>query len=189
MSIRIENVRLAFPKLFEAKPVGSGDTKYFSVALPIEPGSKNAKTLDEAINAVAEEKWKDKWKTVLKKIVDDGNCGYKKKPLSNSDGEVYSGFEDMYSLNASRREDKGQPTIIDRDRSQLTAKSGKPYAGCYCNVIVDIWAQDNQYGRKINFELKGVQFVKDGDAFGGGSVASADDFEDLGVEEEAGDLV
>ncbi len=63
------------------------------------------------------------------------------------------------------------------------AADGKPYSGCYVNGIVDIWAQDNGFGRRLNATLKGVQFVKDGDAFSGGTAVSADAFDDLGVDE------
>jgi hypothetical protein len=48
-------------------------------------------------------------------------------------------------------------------------------------AIVELWAQDNSWGKRINATLKGVQFYQDGEAFAGGVSASADDFEDLSV--------
>jgi len=69
--------------------------------------------------------------------------------------------------------------VVDRDRTPLVAADGKPYAGCYVTAIVELWPQDNQYGRRINATLSGVQFERDGDAFGGSAPASADDFDDL----------
>ena len=39
------------------------------------------------------------------------------------------------------------------------------------NAIVELWAQDNNYGKRINASLAGVQFAKDGEAFAGGTVA------------------
>jgi hypothetical protein len=48
--------------------------------------------------------------------------------------------------------------------------------------VVELWAQDNQYGKRINASLGGVQFAKDGESFGGGgNVVEADDFDDLSV--------
>lgn len=195
MEVKLKEVRLAFPKLFEAKAVGSGDKKYYSIACPIDPQSENHKALQAAIEAVAKEKWGEKSKGILETIREKGDIGYQLKPLKNGEGQVYDGFEGMHSLNASRREDRGPVLVVDRvpknpdgSTNKLTAASGRPYAGCYVNALVDVWAQDNSNGKRINVELKGVQFVKDGDAFGGGGVASADQFDDLGVEEETDDL-
>ncbi len=87
----------------------------------------------------------------------------------------------MHSLNASN---KARPLVLDRDKTPLTAADGKPYSGSYMNVSLEIWAQDNNFGKRINATLKGVQFVGDGDSFGGGAPASPDDFEDLAVGED-----
>jgi hypothetical protein len=95
----------------------------------------------------------------------------------------------MHAVNAGQGESKGRPLVIDRNRDPLTAADGKPYSGCYVNVSIDVWAQDNKYGKRINAQLKGIQFVRDGDAFGGGAPASPDEFEDLGVPEEEDALV
>lgn len=184
MKVKVSNVRLAFPALFDAKTVGGEGDPRFSAAFVIEPGTENAKTLKAAVEAVAKEKWKDKAQGVLKELRSKGRIGYREEPLSK-DGEVYDGFEDMHSLNASN---KARPLIIDRDKTPLTAQDGKPYAGCYVNATLDCWAMDNNFGKRVNFTLTGVQFVRDGDSFGGGSRASEDDFDDLADGAEAGDL-
>ena len=46
-------------------------------------------------------------------------------------------------------------------------------------MFIECWAQDNKHGKRINFSLLGVQFVRDGERLAGGSVATADDFEPL----------
>lgn len=53
---------------------------------------------------------------------------------------------------------------------------GRPYSGCYVNAKVQIWAQKDKYVG-VRCTLVSVQFVKDGDAFGGGGPATADGFE------------
>lgn len=183
MKVSIKNVRAAFLNAFEPKTVGGEGEPRYSGAFPIEPGSENAKALQAAMNAVAKEKWKDKAPAILKELKGKGRVCYREEPLSK-DGEVYDGFEGMHSLNASN---KARPLVIDRDKTPLTAADGKPYSGCYVNVSVELWAQDNQYGKRINATLKGIQFYKDGDAFGGGAPASPDEFDDLGVAEEGAD--
>ena len=185
MKVKLKNVRLAFPNLFEAKTVGGEGEARFSAAFVIEPGTDNAKALKSALEVVAKEKWKDKSAGVLKELRSKGRVCYREEALSK-DGEVYDGFEGMHTLNASN---KARPLVLDRDKSPLTAQDGRPYAGCYVNVVLDVWAQDNNFGKRINATLSGVQFVRDGDAFGGGRPASPDEFDEVEGGEDAGDLL
>lgn len=69
-------------------------------------------------------------------------------------------------------------TVLDGDAiTPLVAKDGKPYSGCYVNAKVNIWAQDNGFGRRINCAITGIQFLRHGEAFGASAkVASADEF-------------
>lgn len=183
MKVKLINVRLAFPNLFEAKAVnGEGDPRY-SAAFVIAPGSANAKALLAAMNDVAKEKWGAKAAAILTELKGKGRVAYKEAPLSK-DGEVYEGFEDMHAFNASN---KARPLVIGADKAPLTAPDGKPYAGCYVDASVELWAQDNSWGKRVNATLRGVQFRSDGDAFAGGSPASQGEFDDIsaGAEEEA----
>jgi len=184
MKVKLQNVRICFPALFEPKTVGGEGEPRFSAAFVIEPESANAKALEVAVQTVADERWKSKAAGVLTELRKKGRVCYRKEPLAK-DGEVYDGFEDMHSLNASN---KTRPLVIDRDKSPLTAQDGRPYGGCYVNVTVDVWAQDNSYGKRVNAALSGVQFSKDGDSFGGGAPAKASEFEDLGDGADSDDL-
>ena len=74
---------------------------------------------------------------------------------------------------------QGRPLVIDADKSPLTEQDGKPYSGCYVNASIELWAQDNNYGKRVNASLSGVQFFRDGDAFAGGRAADVDDFDDV----------
>jgi len=80
---------------------------------------------------------------------------------------------------------KTRPTVLNRDKTPVAEADGVLYGGCYVNALLDVWAQDNAFGKRINATLKGVQFVRDGDAFGGGAPASADDFPDESESEES----
>lgn len=178
MSTKLTNVRLCFPDLF--KP--SEKFNRFGAVFPVEPGSANAKAIEAAIEQAAKDKWGAKASPVLTKLYADGTVCYTKGPKTNADGDVYNGFEGKHTLSASNQT---RPTVVDVDRSPLTEADGKPYAGCYVNAIVEVWAQDNQWGRRINCTLKGVQFARDGEAFSGSAPAAADDFDDLSVGDEA----
>lgn len=175
--------RIAFPSLFEPSSMDGGAEKY-SVKGIVDPSNKAIRAkVDEAILAVAKEKWGAKAEKYLELMARAGrkpDVFYVEGPYCNKDGDAYAGFEDMHYFTAIS---VTRPLIIDRDKSPLIASDGKPYAGSHCVVQVEVYAQDNSYGRGIRAQLKGVQFVKDGDAFSGGAPASADDFDDLSAED------
>ena len=106
----------------------------------------------------------------------------------SGDTKEYDGYAGQMALTAKRQESKGRPLVIDKDKSPLTEADGKPYAGCYVNASVEIWAQENKYGKTLRCELLGLQFAADGDAFSAGSVADEADFDDLSDSGDADDL-
>lgn len=189
MKVKLVNVRGAFLKLFEAEQVnGEGEARY-GAAFVIDPKSPVVKELDAAMVALAKEQWKDKATGTLQTLISGGRVAFLHRPKANQAGEVYDGFEDMFHLNASRRLSQGRPLVLDTNGSTpLTAEDGKPYSGCYVNATVDLWAQDNKWGKRINATLLGVQFLRDGDSFSGGAKPSMDDFGDVSEGVTADDL-
>jgi len=168
--VQLKDVRLTFPQLFDAKQVnGQGDPK-FSAAFLIPKNHPQMAELKAAISTAATEKWATKAGDVLKQL----QAGDK---LCLHDGDAksdYDGYSGHFFINASN---KIRPLVIGPDRAPLTASDGKPYSGCYVNAIVEIWPQDNQFGKRVNASLLGVQFIRDGERLAGGGVAAADDFE------------
>lgn len=181
MLVTLKNVRCAFLTVFEPRKVQGDGEPRFSAAFILTPNDANCKAIAAALQAVAEEKWKGKAPEVVTKLVAENRVCYVKREKTDGSGTVYQGFEGSYAISASS---KTRPTVVNRDRSPLVAADGKPYSGCYVNAVVDIWAQSNQYGQRLNATLSGVQFDHDGDAFTGGSTpVDADAFDDLGVDE------
>jgi hypothetical protein len=177
MEIVIRNARVSFPQLFQPSAMGDSEPAY-SASFLFAPDSPAAEAVKDAIQAVAKEKWADKAQATLKALKADNKLclgdGERKADKAGYEGNLY-----VTARNASR------PTVVDRDKTPLTAADGRIYAGCYVNAIVDVWAQDNQYGKRVNAKLLGVQFVKNGEPFGAGKQsASLDSFEDLGEDEE-----
>jgi hypothetical protein len=174
MELKLEKVRCTFPKLFKAEPfAGDAASKpAFSIGALFPPEHPAYKQGLKAIETVGREKWKEKWPAFKKSIESkDALC------LHNGDAKAdLEGYAGNWFVSARAYT---RPLVIDRDRSPLTEADGKPYAGCYVNLLVDIYAQDSQYGKRINAGLKGVQFYKDGDAFGGGAPADPDAFDDV----------
>lgn len=171
MKVHLQNVRLAFCQaLFEAKQVnGKGDPK-FSAAFLFGRSHPQVAELSKAVETTAAEKWKDKAAEILKQLkASDKLCVHDGDAKSD-----YEGYPGNLFINASN---KVRPLVIDGARNPLQPADGKPYSGCYVNAIVEIWAQDNQFGKRVNASLLGVQFLRDGERLAGGSVAAADDFE------------
>lgn len=186
MKVVLNAARGAFLHIFAPQAGTDGGEPKYNGTFIIEPGSANAKLLAKAVEQVAKEKWGEKATATLAALRKGDKVCYREEPKANQSGDVYSGFEDMHWVSAS---DKVRPTVIDRDKSPLTQADGRPYSGSYVNVILDVWAQDNSYGKRVNASLKGLQFVKNGDAFSGGAPASADEFDVVEAPEEADDLV
>lgn len=182
MKVKLTNVRLAFPNLFEAKTIpGSDSGPKFSAVFLINPKSPHIKEIEAAIDQIGQDKWGAKWPTIkkamqsqLKICLHDGS--------EKADVSGYEGNKFVNASNASR------PIVLDRDKSPLVVTDGKPYGGCYVNATVDLWAQDNTYGKRINASLMGVQFHADGDSFSGGAIGTADDFDEVTEGADAGDL-
>lgn len=170
MKIKLNNVRLSFPSLFK-KAVFNGDETKYEATLLINKESQ-ADLVAKLKEGIAE-----KIKTDLKgaKISADRIC------LKDGDEISYDGYEGHYSIKASNNK---RPMVIDKDKSPLTEDDDKIYAGCYVNVMIELWAQDNSWGKRVNCNLLGVQFAKDGEPFGDGVSASADDFDFLGEDED-----
>jgi hypothetical protein len=182
MKVQLKNVRLAFPVLFEAKTVNGEGEPAFSASFLFGSDHPQVAELQKAMDAVGKEKWGAKWPAVKKEME-------LKAKLLIQDGDAkgdYAGFEGQLYVNARN---KVRPLTIDRDKSPLIAADGKPYAGCYVNASIELWAQDNKYGKRVNASLRGVQFLKDGDSFSGGGTASEDDFDDIDDGADADDLV
>lgn len=177
MKLQLKNVRLAFPALFEAQTVNGEGEPAYSASFLYEPTSPNKKLMDDAIEAVGSEKWGAKWPAVKKELLGkDKTCQH-----DGDTKEQYDGFPGMLYVSARN---KSRPTVIDRDKTPLTRGDGLPYGGCYVNANVEVWAQDNKYGKRINASLRGVQFYRDGESFSGGTPASADEFDDVSGDED-----
>jgi hypothetical protein len=183
MKLKLKNVRLSFPALFEPEQYDAKSKPRYAANFLIPANSPMKAEIDAAIDATAAEKWGAKAKAHLKTILPDpkGCC------WQDGDRKEYDGYAGNFSLAAYRYTERGRPLVLDADKSPLTEADGRPYAGCYVNATVDLYAQDNKQGKGIRAELLGVQFYRDGDAFAAGSKPSEDDFEDVAEGADAAD--
>ena len=182
MKVKLNDVRLTFPALFEAKAFvgadGSPTKPKFSGTFLFAPDHPAAAAVSKGMQTVAKEKWGEKAAAVYKQM----KAGDK---LALHDGAAksdFAGYEGNLYVNASNAL---RPTVVDGNRSPLTIAEGKPYSGCYVNAIIELWAQDNQWGKRINASLMGVQFLRDGERLAGGAVAAEDDFDEIPTDSDA----
>jgi len=185
MKVFVKDVRMAFASIFKATTVNGEGEPAYSAQFIVPPTSPNVKTLDAALLETATQKWGDQGPGILKELIKRGRVCFIHDAKRNPSGDPYDGFEGNFSMSARARQE-ARPMTIGRAREVLVEADGVLYGGCYVNAQVELWAQDNQYGKRVNAQLLGVQFVRDGDAFTGGSRVRAEDFEDLSDEAEDG---
>jgi hypothetical protein len=170
--VRIQNVRFNYTNsLFTAQVPQQGEGKAkFSVVAIIPRDHPQLAEIKAAMSETAVAKWGAKAGETLKQLqAADRLCLH--------DGDAKSdkaGYAGNLFINASN---ELRPLVVGPSQEVLTAADGKPYSGSYGNIIVEFWAQDNKFGKRVNASLMGAQHVKDGDRLSGGGVASADDFE------------
>lgn len=176
--IMLKNLPMAFPALAEPQSFGEGEPAY-GAKFPIKPNSEHQKLLEDAMLAEATELWKDKGANVLSMLVEDGKTAFTKKVYrSKKTGEPYQGFEGAHYL--STRNAKTQPTVYNEYGDPLTSKGDierQAFSGAVVHASVEVWAQDNKWGRRLNCTLRGIMLTGEGENVGGGSApAQADEF-------------
>ena len=181
MKIKLDTVRLSFPKLFTPELYDeNAQVARYDATFMVEPGGANDLLIREAINKCAVEKWGAKAAAELKRLQ-----GNKQKHCYLLEDEVTRDeYEGSCVLSSHRNEPAGHPMVVDADATELTEASGRPYSGCYVNASVDIYVQSGKYPG-VRATLCGVQFVRDGEAFAG-APATASDFKSLVVARAAG---
>lgn len=167
--IWIKRARLSFPALLMAKESVPGAVPKFSSDFIIDPASPDWGDLMTLVQTVAVEKWADQAPQILQMIANDkrSRCyGEGKEKVKTTDGSIYAGYDgNMYvgGNNAS------QPQLIGTDAQALppTANLNELFnGGNYVSAILNIWAQDNQFGKAIRGNLVAVQFLEKGESFG-----------------------
>ncbi len=177
VKLKLENVTLAFFDGFKAVQYkGSGPFKYRVTSLISKDRTDLLDKIKAAMKKVAVETWDDKAEAILAKAAKDS----KTRLLTDGDETEYAGFAGHWGLAATRNQDAGRPDIRDRDgKTPLAQEDGRPYSGSIGDVIVELWAQNNEHGKCIRATLLGIQHRKDGVKFSGVTTAADDDFADL----------
>ena len=161
--IKLNNVRLSFPSIFN-KSEFNGQVGKFEATFLMNKESQ-AKMIAEV-------------EAQISLIQKDNKAKVSPDKLCLKDGEFvdYDGYAGCMSIKAGSNR---RPTIIDRDKAPIVEDDNIVYAGCYVNAVIELWYQDNSYGKRVNCNLLGIQFAKDGDTFGAGDTDVSDDFDTI----------
>ena len=165
----LKNVRCNYPRVFAPETNQLSGKSEYSIVVMIPENDPQVAELKAKMQEVWVNKFgPEKGPRKLKSAMDSKNTRF-----LHFDDE--NGF---YKLNLKRKETDGAPMVLDRAKNKLDASSGKPYGGCFINVSFDLWVYDKQ-STGTSATLLGVQFVDDGEPFGGSSQPSEKDFDDL----------
>lgn len=178
MRLTIPDCRLAFPNIWDPRKNTSDDGKVsysYDALLIITPDDPILKELDKAFALAAHEKWAEKGSTILTALK-----AQNRTPLHDGATKAeYAGFEGNKFLSVRS---KVRPSIRDKDGvTTLTEADGRPYSGCYVRAIgVELYGyQHVKFGKRICAQLRGLQFLRDGDAFAAGTPAGDDEYGDV----------
>jgi len=180
--IVIKGARLSYPNLFrphapKAKPGERQKEPDFNAVLILnkKEHAKEIAEIQKAVDSTLVKKFK-RVPAKYKNPVRDGSDREDEDASAAAGKAVYKdGYgPDVVFFSAAN---KRRPSVVDKDPNvPLVEADGRPYAGCYVNVCVSPWAWDHETGGKgVSFNLLAVQFLKDGEPFGGGESVKADE--------------
>lgn len=169
-TIRIDNVRASYPHLDKpyAKADKDGKTpeaKFGIVGMLDKKTHTAAKDL--IIKVIKEIEQKEDTKVARdKKFIRDGD---------DSDKKEYEGYWTVSAREARR------PSVRNRKGDPMSEREivDTIYAGCYVNILIRPWFQNNDFGKRINAGLVAVQFARDGEQIGEGRIDDEGVFESV----------
>lgn len=169
--------RLSFPDLVKPRAhKDKPDDKKFNASLLL-PKKVSLKELRASIDVAGREKWGDDYEKFKKS---------KKFHYPIMDGDEKEDLDGYAGMNVVKATTKIRPVVVDRDRNPIEVEelAEKVYAGCYVRLAVRAYGWENPEfkTRGVSLTLELVQFLRDGERFGGGPAAE-DVFDDLEEEE------
>jgi hypothetical protein len=127
--------------------------------------------LRKACMAVAKEKWPTKIPAGVKYCVHDGA---EKDYVGYGPGVIYISASNALPV-----------PVVDEMVHPMDPR--KAYAGGFVNAVIRLWAQDNDFGKRINAQLQTIQWAGDGEAFGEKPVNPEEEFQPLKREADTQD--
>lgn len=164
----LKNVRISFPDLFKRSVVKGVEGSYGATfLLDPEEHAGVIKQLDTEIQRLIKANLKGA------KVPSDKRC------LKDGDDMTRTEYEGHMVVSANS---KDKPHVFKPGTQQKaeTEEESSIYSGCYVDAKISLWAQNNDYGKRVNAQLIAVRYAGEGEAFSAGHVSedvAADGFE------------
>lgn len=169
--------RISFPWIVEpqVKKDDKGvDKASYNCDIILQPNDPAFAKFIQLCQTMAVEKWKENAGAALQRIQADRKTrcyGSGEEKTSTKTFQVHAGYAGHVYVSARSER---QPQIIGLDGKQvdpantlqLRAVASKIYGGCYANVVVKPWLQQNDKGVGIRCDLVAIQFARDGEPLG-----------------------
>lgn len=173
-------VRISYPALFKARGMKDDDgvekDPRFSAAFILD--KKEHRKIITEINAEVQRLAMETWGRVPKKFKHPIRDGAE---FTDEDDELKDGYsDDVVGLSATS---KNRPHVVGRKKEPLEEED--VYGGCYVNVVVTLYSWEHKTGGYgVSCNLGPVQFVKNGERFGGGTIDADEVFDELGEDDD-----
>ncbi len=174
MSTVLLNVVLSYPHLFKPQPpmkmAAPDSVPKYGARLRLQ----NLEQIDQ-VNAAIQEALVERFPTKVPPAFSGERLCLRQDPADKTWFVATSNAE--------------QPGLRFRgNKEPVTLESPKEirdkfYPGAIVNAAVRIWVQDNDYGKRVNASLEGIQWVKDGDRIGHAPVDLDEAFPELPPED------
>jgi len=153
----IRNARLAFVEVFEPKAVTQDVDPVYSLTALLDPNDPENRKAIETIRKEAAALMQEVCGSTQIQI--EHRCfGW-----ADEDGMDFEGFKGMFYIHL---ENKRRPLALDRDMTLIAANDNTLYSGCYGNVSFSMCCKkSSEFGKSLNGNLHGVQFMRDGGRF------------------------
>jgi len=184
--IRLPDCRLSY--LYAYRPYVGTNTEgkqasSYCVHALLDPntprGAANIRTAKDAINKVAVAAWGAQAGSVLQQLMQTDKLCLHNGDVTKMGEEAYAGK--LY-ISANH---KVKPRVVVTRGGVITEINSDdpcaPYSGCWGEVVVAIYAQGpnskpSKWGKRVNAQFMGVQFLRHDEAFGGGRIATPEEF-------------
>lgn len=177
-TVHLKNVRLSYASLWHARrpPNNPEAEEKFGASFLILKVHPQVDEVRAAVSGIMRQHWgaaldNPAFVATIDTSFRDGATKF------NKQGEYTPGYgPDVYFVNSYS---KTRPTIVDADRTPLVESDGRPYSGCYVNAFITFYTGEGYGKLRVNAGLDGVQFFRDGEAFGGGTRVDPSMFDDV----------
>ena len=171
----IRNARLSYgDSLFTPKSINGG-TPCYSGSFLLPKGDPQIEALRRIMYEMCMEQWPQKGAEIFNSMELNRYTCIKDGALKPENGDDYIS---AMVISANSRQNQ-PPYVADAQNVEQNAP-GVVYSGCYVNAKLNLWVQENQWGKKVNAQVLIVVKSGDGDAFSAAGVrATADDAAEL----------